>query len=90
MAKDEGTPAREGDDVTGREELEQAHGFGVETESGRIGYVAAVIPHAGSTGAGALLVRTGGDACTMTCLPLDKIEDVDVGSRRVVLRSSGR
>jgi hypothetical protein len=87
MAQDEGAPAREGDGVTGPEELKQAKGFGVETESGRIGCVAAVVPHAGSTGAGVLLVHAGGDACTLTCVPFDKVEDVDVGSRRVVLRS---
>ena len=88
MAEDEGAPTREGDGVSRRDELENANGFGVETERGRIGYLAGIIPHEGSTGAGVLLVHTGGDACTLACLPLDKVEEVDVGSRRVLLKMS--
>jgi hypothetical protein len=72
--------------VTGREELEQATGFGVETESGRIGSVAAVVPGAAST----LLVHTGGRACTLTSVPFDDVAEVDIGARRVVLRGGAQ
>jgi hypothetical protein len=90
VAEDEGAPAGEGDGVTGREELEQAQGFGVEAESGRIGCVAAVVSAGASARAGTLLVHTGGSACTLASIPLEEIADVDVGARRVVLRSGAR
>jgi len=72
--------------MTDCEELEHAEGFGVESDSGRIGSVAAVVPGASPT----LLVHTGGRACTLASVPFDDIVQVDVGARRVVLRGRGR
>lgn len=68
--------------MTGRDELENAKGFGVESDSGRIGSVVAVVPGPAST----LLVYTGGRSCTLASVPFDEVADVNIGARRVVLR----
>jgi hypothetical protein len=64
--------------------LAHVQGFGVETTSGRIGRVAAVVPRA-SGRAGALLVHTGGRSCALTSVPIEDVADVDFGSCRIVL-----
>jgi hypothetical protein len=75
--------------VSRRPELECAEGFSVESEEpGRTGCVAAVVPHATAAG-GILLVHTGGHVCTLASVPFDDVESVDVGGRRIVLRTGG-
>jgi hypothetical protein len=66
-------------------QLARARGFGVETTSGRIGRVAAVVPPRVPGGAGALLVHTGGRSCALASVPFEDVADVDIDSCRVVL-----
>ncbi len=66
-------------------DLARAQAYRVDTHDGRIGSVAAVLPHAGRDGAGVLLVRTGLLSCRLVALAFDAVEDVDPERRRVLL-----
>lgn len=63
-----------------RADLTHVEGFGVETASGRIGRVKAVIPSR------ALLVHTGGRSCTLRFVPLEDVARVDRESCRIALK----
>jgi hypothetical protein len=64
--------------------LAQCRGYRVETHDGRIGSVAAVLPHAAE--GGALLVHSGLMSCTLSAVPFYEVETVDADRRRVLLR----
>lgn len=69
-------------------QLGQARGYRVDTHDGRIGGVAAVLPHAGRGGTGVLLVQTGLLSCRLVSVPFDEVEEVDRRSRRILLESA--
>jgi len=61
-------------------------GYQVHTRDGRIGSVAAVLPRAPGRSSAVLLVHSGLMCCSLTGVPVDDVETVDVSERRVVLR----
>jgi hypothetical protein len=84
VAEAEVASAHEDGGVSRARQLARAQGFGVETTSGRIGRVAAVVPPRAS-GAGVLLVHGGGRSCALTAVPFEDVADVDFGSCRITL-----
>jgi hypothetical protein len=62
-------------------------GFSVETPSGRVGRVAAVLPPDGS-GGGVVLVHSGGRFCTLKSVRFEDVAHVDTESCRIVLVGS--
>ena len=68
------------------EDLSDCAGYRVEMRDGRIGSVAAVLPRTGRDKRGVLIVPSGLLSCRLSAVPLDEVESVDVGQRRIVLR----
>jgi hypothetical protein len=68
--------------VSTTRQLARVEGFGVETTIGR---VVAVVPPRGSDGCGLVLVHPVGDSCALTAVPFEDVEEVDLGSGRIVL-----
>lgn len=58
----------------------------VETNDGRTGTVAAVLPRAGRDAAGVLLVQQSPLSCRFVPVLFEEVERVDRGGQRVLLR----
>ncbi len=66
--------------------LAGSQAYRVETHDGRIGSVAAVLPRAGRSDSGVLLVHSGLLSCRLTAVAFDDVEAVDPQKKRVLLR----
>ena len=73
--------------MTRADELTRAQAYRVDTQDGRIGTVAAVVPRAEGR-PGLLLVHTGLLTCRLAAVPFSAVEDVNVEKRRIVLREA--
>jgi hypothetical protein len=69
------------------EPLGDVVGYRVETRDGRIGSVAAVLPATGRDEGGVLIVRSDPLSCSLSAVPVDEVETVDLKHRRIVLRA---
>jgi hypothetical protein len=69
---------------------ERCIGYRVDSDDGRIGSVAAVLPAAGGRRDAVLLLKTGLLSCSLSALSAEAIERVDVERRRVLLRAPSR
>jgi hypothetical protein len=88
VAEDDVAQTCEGAGVSTTRQLARVEGFGVETTIGRVGRVVAVVPPRGSDGCGLVLVHPVGDSCALTAVPFEDVEEVDLGSGRIVLAES--
>jgi len=69
------------------EDLSDCAGYRVEVREARLGTVTAVVPRTGRDERGVLMVRSDAPGCSLSAIPSDEVESVDVGQRRIVLLS---
>jgi hypothetical protein len=67
--------------------LTDCTGYRVVTLEGTVGRVAAVVPSKDQNADGVLIVHSG-PSCSLSALPFDEVEGVDVDGRRLVVRTS--
>jgi hypothetical protein len=61
-------------------------GYRVETDDGRVGHVAAVLPRTERNEPGVVIRQSGLASCGLMLVPLTKIEEVDHAEGRLLLR----